>query len=120
MRTGENAAEHALGVDVWEHRRRHPADQEVFDARRARCPAATPSVSLLRTTSAGIGWSRTSEAEPARCSRRCWRPTRPSRGILFDQSQVVAGAALCSAPPASPTRVIVGALGGRTGMIATR
>ena len=32
VRTGGNAARHALGVDVWEHRRRHPEDQEVFDA----------------------------------------------------------------------------------------
>jgi O-methyltransferase domain/Dimerisation domain len=32
VRTGENAAVHALGVDVWEHRRRHPEDGAAFDA----------------------------------------------------------------------------------------
>lgn len=32
VRTGENAAAHALGMNVWEYRRRHPADNEVFDA----------------------------------------------------------------------------------------
>lgn len=30
--TGGNAAVHALGTDVWEHRRRHPADGAIFDA----------------------------------------------------------------------------------------
>jgi hypothetical protein len=32
VRTGDNAAVHALGMDVWEHRRRHPQDGVVFDA----------------------------------------------------------------------------------------
>jgi hypothetical protein len=32
VRTGENAAVQALGVDVWEHRRLHPDDNAVFDA----------------------------------------------------------------------------------------
>ncbi len=32
VRTGENAATHALGMDVWEHRRRHPEAGRTFDA----------------------------------------------------------------------------------------
>jgi len=32
VRTGETAAVHALGVDVWEHRQRHPDDRATFDA----------------------------------------------------------------------------------------
>ena len=32
VRTGENAAVQALGVDVWEYRRQHPDDNLVFDA----------------------------------------------------------------------------------------
>jgi hypothetical protein len=32
VRTGQNAAVRALGVDVWEHRRRHPEDSAAFDA----------------------------------------------------------------------------------------
>jgi hypothetical protein len=32
VRTGGNAAAHAMGMDVWEHRRQHPADNATFDA----------------------------------------------------------------------------------------
>ena len=32
VRTGENAATHALGLDVWEHRRLHPEAGRTFDA----------------------------------------------------------------------------------------
>jgi SAM-dependent methyltransferase len=32
VRTGDTAAGHALGMDVWEHRRRNPQDGVVFDA----------------------------------------------------------------------------------------
>ncbi len=32
VRTGENAATHALGMDVWEHRRLHPEAGRTFDA----------------------------------------------------------------------------------------
>jgi len=32
VRTGGNAAVHALGMDVWEYRRRNPGDGAVFDA----------------------------------------------------------------------------------------
>lgn len=32
VRTGGNGAVHALGMDVWEYRRRHPEYSEVFDA----------------------------------------------------------------------------------------
>jgi hypothetical protein len=32
VRTGQNAAMHALGMDVWEHRRQHPDASVVFDA----------------------------------------------------------------------------------------
>jgi len=32
VRTGEDAARHALGTDVWEYRRQHPDDSQAFDA----------------------------------------------------------------------------------------
>ncbi|MFC5952705.1 methyltransferase [Pseudonocardia lutea] len=32
IRTGESAARQALGTDIWEYRRRHPEEAEVFDA----------------------------------------------------------------------------------------
>ena len=40
VRTGGNAAVHALGTDVWEYRRRHPAESVVFDAAMRTMAAA--------------------------------------------------------------------------------
>jgi hypothetical protein len=54
VETGENAAAHALGTDVWEYRRLHPEHGEVFDATMRTLSAGTP-VCSPHTTSGGIG-----------------------------------------------------------------
>jgi hypothetical protein len=41
VRTGENAAVHALGTDVWEYRRAHPEHGKVFDAAMRTLSRAT-------------------------------------------------------------------------------
>jgi hypothetical protein len=46
VRTGGNAAVHALGMDVWEYRRRNPRDGVVFDA-AMRTMAASFAVGIL-------------------------------------------------------------------------
>jgi O-methyltransferase domain len=92
VRTGENAAVHALGCDVWEHRRRHPEHGEVFDA-TMRTLSRADSASILAAhdfarygTVADVGGG-TGAVLAAVLS------AHPSvRGILFDQPQVVAGA----------------------------
>ncbi|MGY1703177.1 methyltransferase [Geodermatophilus sp. SYSU D00697] len=92
VRTGENAARHALGVDVWEYRRQHPEEQEVFDAAmRTLSRALTPGFlaahdfgryRVLADVGGGTGALLASvlRAHPG------------LRGLLFDQPQVLAGA----------------------------
>ena len=92
VRTGENAATHALGVDVWEYRRRHPDDQQVFDAAMRTMSRTTAAAEVAAvdwgvfTTIADVGGgtgtmlAATLGAQPH------------LRGMLFDQPAVVAGA----------------------------
>ncbi|WP_219414352.1 methyltransferase [Pseudonocardia nigra] len=92
VRTGETAAVHALGTDVWEYRRRHPEHGEIFDA-TMRTFSRADNAGLLAAhdfgrygTVADIGGGTGAvlaavlSAHPA------------TRGILFDQEQVVADA----------------------------
>lgn len=92
VRTGENAAVHALGMDVWEHRRLHPDDNDVFDAAmRTLTRSYADEVRaydfgqhrVIADIGGGTGalLAEILQAHP------------DSRGILFDQPQVVANAA---------------------------
>jgi hypothetical protein len=89
VRTGENAAVYALGMDVWEHRRLHPDAGNIFDAAMR---------TLTRSNAAG-------EVEAYDFGRHeviadvgggsgallveILRVHPHSRGILFDQPEVV-------------------------------
>jgi hypothetical protein len=93
VRTGENAARHALGTDVWEHRRQHPADSEVFDA-AMRTFSAADAPALLGAYDFGrhrviadIGGGT------GALLAALLRALPAVKGILFDQPQVVAGVA---------------------------
>ena len=92
VQTGENAAVHALGTDVWEYRRRHPGHGEVFDA-TMRTLSRGDNTALLAAhdfrpyeTIADIGGGTGAvlaailSAHPA------------IRGILVDRPHVLAGA----------------------------
>ena len=107
VRTGENAATHALGTDVWEYRRRHPEEQEVFDAAmRTLSRAATPGIlaahdfarhRVLADVGGGTGALLASvlQAHPR------------LRGVLVDQPQVLAGAPAVLAAAGVTDRVTV-------------
>ncbi len=92
VRSGENAAVHALGVDVWEYLRQHPADNDEFDA-------------AMRTFSSGDAAGLLGAYEFARhqiiadigggtgaALAAILQQFPTMRGILFDQPQVVANA----------------------------
>jgi hypothetical protein len=110
VRTGGNAARHALGMDVWEHRRRNPEDQDVFDAAmRTLSRAATPGIlaahdfvrhRVLADIGGGTGalLAAVLRAHPG------------LRGVLVDQAQVLAGAdeVLRAAGVADRVDVVVG------------
>ncbi len=90
--SGENAAVHALGMDVWAHRRLHPEAGDVFDAAmRTFTRAAADEVHaydfgrhrVIADLGGGTG------AMLALILRAYPQP----RGILFDQPQVVGDAA---------------------------
>jgi hypothetical protein len=92
VRTGEDAARHALGTDVWEYRRRNPDDSRVFDAAmRTLSSAESPALmaaydfgrhQVIADIGGGTGSLLASilQAFPS------------VSGILFDQPQVVASA----------------------------
>lgn len=92
VKTGENAAVHALGMDVWEHRRRHPEHGEIFDATMRTFSRANDAgvlaahdfgrYAVIADIGGGTGAVLASvlAAHPS------------ARGILFDQAQVVAAA----------------------------
>ena len=80
VRTGGNALVHTLGMDVWEHRRRHPDDGALFDSAMRTMADAYAEAFSRPTTSGVIGSSRTSAEVPARCSRPYCGPTRRSAG----------------------------------------
>jgi O-methyltransferase len=92
VRTGENAAVAALGTDVWDYRRAHTRDGEVFDAAMrtlsaAEVPALVSTYDFGRhRVIADIGGG--TGALLANILQTLPR----ARGILFDQPHVVAGA----------------------------
>jgi hypothetical protein len=92
VRTGENAAQHALGMDVWEYRRRHPDDGAIFDA-AMRTSSSADSAGLL----AAYDFSRHSMVADiaggtGALLAAILTASPGTRGILFDQPHVVANA----------------------------
>ena len=108
--TGEVAAVHALGTDVWEYRRRHPEHGEIFDASMRTFSRADAAGVLAahdfgryrRVADIGGGTGAVLAAVLA---------AHPSvRGVLFDRPHVVAGAdaVLRAAGVAERVRVVPG------------
>ncbi|MHA6625835.1 methyltransferase [Pseudonocardia sichuanensis] len=92
VRTGENAATHALGCDVWEHRRRHPEDGEVFDATMCTFSRAD-SANVLAAHDFGRYPTVADVGGGTGAALAAVLVAHPAaRGILFDRSHVVAGA----------------------------
>jgi hypothetical protein len=92
VRTGENAAVHALGHDVWEHRRRHPEHGEVFDA-AMRTLSRAESAGILAAHDFGRYGTVADVGGGTGALLASVLAAQPrTRGILFDQPQVVAGA----------------------------
>jgi hypothetical protein len=92
VETGENAAVHALGMDVWEYRRLHPEQGEVFDAAMRTFSRGDNAGVLVAhdfgrykvIADIGGGTGAVLAAVLAAHSG--------SRGILVDQPQVIAAA----------------------------
>ena len=107
VRTGENAAVRALGMDVWEWRRRHPDDSEVFDAAMRTFSSADAAGVLaaydfgrhrvIADIGGGTGAMLTS----------ILRKFPDARGILFDQPQVASGAQAVLAEAGVADRVVI-------------
>jgi hypothetical protein len=90
VRTGENAAVHALGCDVWEHRRRHPEHGEVFDA-AMRTFSRADSAGVLAAHDFGRYGTVADIGGGTGAVLAAVLAAHPQiRGILFDQPHVVA------------------------------
>ncbi len=92
VRTGENAAVHALGCDVWEHRRRQPEHGEVFDA-AMRTFSRADSAGVLAAHDFGRYGTVADIGGGTGAVLAAVLAAHPQvRGMLFDQPHVVAGA----------------------------
>jgi hypothetical protein len=92
VRTGENAAVHALGCDVWEHRRRHPEHGAVFDA-AMRTFSRAESAGVLAAHDFGRYGMVADVGGGTGAVLAAVLAAHPRvRGILFDQPSVVAAA----------------------------
>ena len=93
VRTGENAAVAALGVDVWDYRRAHAGDGETFDA-AMRTLSAAEVPALLSTYDLGRHRVIADIGGGTGALLATVLEALPQvEGILFDQPHVVAGAA---------------------------
>jgi hypothetical protein len=110
VRTGTHAAVHALGVDVWEHRRAHPEDGEVFDAAMRTLASADVSGLLgayafgAHRVIADVGGGT------GALLAALLRASPETRGILFDLPHVVdhASAVLDAAGVADRVEIVGG------------
>lgn len=92
VRTGENAAVHAIGRDVWEHRRRHPEHGEVFDG-AMRTISRAESAGVLAAHDFGQYGTVADVGGGTGAVLAAVLADHPqTRGILFDQPSVVTGA----------------------------
>jgi O-methyltransferase domain/Dimerisation domain len=92
VRTGENAAVHALGCNIWEYRRRHPGYGVIFDA-AMRSLSRLDSAAVLAAHDFGRYGVVADVGGGTGAMLAAVLAVHPSaRGILFDQPQVVAGA----------------------------
>jgi SAM-dependent methyltransferase len=92
VETGENAALHALGMDVWEYRRRHPEHGETFDA-AMRTFSRADRAGLLAAHDFGRYGVVADVAGGTGAVLAAVLAAHPeARGVLLDQEQVVAGA----------------------------
>lgn len=106
--TGENAAVHALGVDVWEHRRRHPLDGELFDA-TMRTLSRGSIEAILRVHDFGRYRVVADVGGGTGALLAAVLAAHPGvRGVLVDQEHVVAGAAPLLADVADRVEVVAG------------
>jgi hypothetical protein len=92
VRTGKSAAVHALGCDLWEHRRRHPEHGEVFDA-AMRTLSRAESAGILAAHDFGRYGTVADIGGGTGAVLAAVLAAHPRvRGILFDQPSVVAAA----------------------------
>jgi hypothetical protein len=92
VETGENAAVHAIGMDVWEYRRLHPEQGEVFDA-AMRTFSRGDNAGVLAAHDFGRYKVIADIGGGTGAVLGAVLAAHPgTRGILFDQSQVVAAA----------------------------
>jgi hypothetical protein len=92
VRTGKTPAVHALGCDMWEYMRLHPEDGEVFDA-AMRTVSRTETAAVLAAHDFGRYETVADVGGGTGAVLAAVLAAHPqTRGILFDQPQVVADA----------------------------
>ncbi|MDD7938999.1 methyltransferase [Actinomycetospora lutea] len=92
VRTGETAAEHALGMDVWEYRRQHPEQGELFDAAMRTFSRADSARLVVGHDFGRYGCLADVGGGTGAVLAAVLAAYPGVRGVLADQEHVVAGA----------------------------
>lgn len=108
VRTGENAFHHAHGMGVWAYRAEKPEESVIFDrAMSSFAPAVAAAVLDAYDFSPFATIMDVGGGQGALLAAILTRNPQ-QKGILFDQPQVVAGAAATIAPVADRCQVVSG------------
>lgn len=108
IRTGENAARHELGVDVWEYRRRHPEHGELFDATMRTLSRGSIDAVLDAHDFSAYGVVADIGGGTGALLAAVLAAHPAVRGVLVDQPHVVAGAGPVLAGVADRVEVVAG------------
>jgi hypothetical protein len=92
VRTGENAFRHVHGTDVWTHRSTRPDDNAIFGRAMASSTRRTTGALMAAYDFSGFATIADIGGGTGALIGAILAATPESRGILFDQPHVVAGA----------------------------
>jgi hypothetical protein len=92
VQTGENAAQHVLGMNIWEYRAQHPEEEAVFDATMSAFSRRHASAVLAAYNFARFGLIVDVAGGRGALLAAILASYPAARGVLFDQPQVVAHA----------------------------
>ena len=92
VRTGENAARHVLGMDVWAYREQHPEENQIFNAAMLAATITSAASEIAQYDFSSVRSIVDIAGGTGAMLAEILKAYPKTRGVLFDQSHVVAAA----------------------------
>lgn len=92
VRTGENAARHTLGMDVWAFREQHPEENEIFNAAMLSASSSTAALEVATYDFSQCATIVDIAGGTGAMLATILLQYPQARGVLYDQAHVVADA----------------------------